>query len=156
MVPDAHPGARSCLVVSCFKFQVSGMSGTLSRTPLSTISRLDPWRCDGDQCILWIWTTYLRCWILSSDLKICPTKFGKKIRKKIRKVRPSKISDGHFRHSAPLLCEGAEKGITIIKELRSSNRSWLHPAPSRSILAPSIFTFYKGAVLNSEEGENGV
>ena len=66
------------LEVSSFKFHVSGMSGTLSRTPLSTISRLDPWRCDGAQCILWIWTTYLRCWILCSDLKICPTKFGKK------------------------------------------------------------------------------
>ena len=28
----------------CFKFQVSRMSGTPSKTSLSTISRLDPWR----------------------------------------------------------------------------------------------------------------
>ena len=33
--------------VSHIKFQVSRMSETLSRRPLSTISRLDPWRISG-------------------------------------------------------------------------------------------------------------
>ena len=32
------------LEVSCFKFQLSVTSGTPSKTPLSTISWLDPWR----------------------------------------------------------------------------------------------------------------
>ena len=35
------------LGVPSFKFQVSRMSGTSSKTPLSTISRLDPWRTFG-------------------------------------------------------------------------------------------------------------
>jgi len=49
MVPDALPGVEvPCgLEVLHFKFQVSRMSGSPSRRPLSTISRLDPWRIDG-------------------------------------------------------------------------------------------------------------
>ena len=41
-VPDAHSGDY-VLEVLCFKFQISRMSGTLSRTSLSIISWLDPW-----------------------------------------------------------------------------------------------------------------
>ena len=45
----------------CFKFQVSRMSGSQSKTPLSTISRLDLWVTDGSWymfCIYilsWYW-----------------------------------------------------------------------------------------------------
>ena len=38
------PGQCDHLEVSCFGFLVSKTLGTLSRTPLSTIYRLDPWR----------------------------------------------------------------------------------------------------------------
>ena len=47
MVPDTLPKVPVGLEVPHFKFQVLKMSGALSKMPLSTISRLDPWKTGG-------------------------------------------------------------------------------------------------------------
>ena len=51
------------LEVLHFKFQVSRMSGSPSRRPLSTISRLDPWRTDGSWRTSWRFLMAWRCYI---------------------------------------------------------------------------------------------
>ena len=62
VVPHTHFEDRLCLIGAMFKFQVSRISGTQSKTPLSsTISRLDLWVTDGSWCIFckyimsWCW-----------------------------------------------------------------------------------------------------
>ena len=51
------------LKVLHFKFQVSRMTGSPSRRPLSTISRLDPWRTDGSWHTYWRFQVACRCYI---------------------------------------------------------------------------------------------
>ena len=63
MVPTHFLEVPGGLEVLHFKFQVSKMSESPSRRPLSTISRLDPWRANGPWRTSWKFLVASRCYI---------------------------------------------------------------------------------------------